>query len=38
MGFCTEREHHKFLKDAPEFEKMILDEDIQIFKFYFSVL
>ena len=37
MGFCTEREHHKFLKDAPEFEKMIIDEDIQIFKFYFSV-
>ncbi|MCW8955132.1 MAG: polyphosphate kinase 2 [Sulfurimonas sp.] len=37
MGFCTEREHHKFLKDAPEFEKMIVDEDIKIFKFYFSV-
>ncbi|CAA6810151.1 MAG: UDP-galactose-lipid carrier transferase (EC [uncultured Sulfurovum sp.] len=37
MGFCTEREHHKFLKDAPKFEKMIVDEDIQIFKFYFSV-
>ncbi len=37
MGFCTEREHHKFLKDAPEFEKMIIDEDIKIFKFYFSV-
>ncbi|MBU3015284.1 polyphosphate kinase 2 [Poseidonibacter lekithochrous] len=37
MGFCTEREHHKFLKDAPAFEKMIVDEGIQIFKFYFSV-
>ncbi|MFT7002793.1 MAG: polyphosphate kinase 2 [Sulfurimonas sp.] len=37
MGFCTEREHHKFLKDAPAFEKMIVDEDIKIFKFYFSV-
>jgi len=37
MGFCTEREHHKFLKDAPKFEKMIIDEDIKIFKFYFSV-
>ncbi|PHR57108.1 MAG: polyphosphate kinase 2 [Arcobacter sp.] len=37
MGFCSEREHHKFLKDAPAFEKMIVDEDIQIFKFYFSV-
>jgi len=37
MGFCTERQHHKFLKDAPKFEKMIVDEEIQIFKFYFSV-
>ena len=37
MGFCTERQHHKFLKDAPAFEQMIVDEDIQIFKFYFSV-
>jgi len=37
MGFCTERQHHKFLKDAPKFEQMIVDEDIQIFKFYFSV-
>ncbi len=37
MGFCTERQHHKFLRDAPEFEKMIVEEGIQIFKFYFSV-
>ena len=37
MGFCTERQHHKFLKDVPEFEDMIVDEGIQIFKFYFSV-
>ncbi len=37
MGFCSEREHHKFLKDAPAFEKMLVDEGIQIFKFYFSV-
>lgn len=37
MGFCSERQHHKFLKDAPAFEKMIADEDIKIFKFYFSV-
>jgi polyphosphate kinase 2 len=37
MGFCTERQHHKFLKDAPEFEEMLVDEGIQLFKFYFSV-
>ncbi len=37
MGFCTQREHHKFLKEAPAFEKMLVDDDIKIFKFYFSV-
>ncbi len=37
MGFCTERQHHKFLRDVPGFEQMIVDDDIQIFKFYFSV-
>jgi len=37
MGFCSERQHHKFLKDAPQFEKMIVEEGTQIFKFYFSV-
>jgi polyphosphate kinase 2 len=37
MGFCTERQHHKFLKDAPAFEAMIAGDDIKIFKFYFSV-
>jgi polyphosphate kinase 2 (PPK2 family) len=37
MGFCTERQHHKFLKDAPKFENMIVEEEIKIFKFYFSV-
>lgn len=37
MGFCSERQHHKFLKDAPLFEKMLAEDDIKIFKFYFSV-
>ena len=37
MDFCSERQHHKFLRDVPGFEQMIVDEDIQIFKFYFSV-
>ncbi len=37
MGFCTQRQHHNFLRDVPKFEKMIVDEGIEIFKFYFSV-
>ena len=37
MGFCTERQHHKFLKDAPQFEKMLVTAGIILLKFYFSV-
>ncbi|MDD2651534.1 MAG: polyphosphate kinase 2 [Sulfurimonas sp.] len=37
MGFCTQRQQSKFLKDAPLFERMLVEEDIKIFKFYFSV-
>lgn len=37
MNFCTEREHHQFLKDVPKFEEMLAKQDIKIFKFYFSV-
>lgn len=37
MGFCTQRQQSKFLKDAPLFERMLVEDDIKIFKFYFSV-
>jgi polyphosphate kinase 2 len=37
MKFCTEDEYQKFLKDAPTFEQMILDDNTKIFKFYFSI-
>ncbi len=37
MGFCTERQQQKFLKDVPLFESMLAGENIKIFKFYFSV-
>lgn len=37
MGFCSNDEYQKFLDDAPVFEKMIIDEDTKIFKFYFSI-
>ena len=37
MGFCTQEEHHEFLKEVPEFEKMLVKSDIIMFKFYFSV-
>ena len=37
MGFCTTEEHHEFLREVPEFEKMLVKSDILLFKFYFSV-
>ncbi|HFB53549.1 MAG TPA: polyphosphate kinase 2, partial [Sulfurimonas autotrophica] len=37
MGFCTQEEHKEFLHEVPEFEKMLINSDVQIFKFYFSV-
>jgi len=37
MGFCSEEEHKEFLREAPEFEKMLVNSDIIFIKFYFSV-
>jgi len=37
MGFCTQEEHKEFLHEVPEFEKMLVNSNIKIFKFYFSV-
>lgn len=37
MGFCTPQEHEEFLNHVGEFEKMLVNSGIIIFKFYFSV-
>ena len=37
MGFCTDKEHKEFLNSVPNFEKMLINSDIKLFKFYFSV-
>jgi len=37
MGFCSQEEHKEFLHEVAEFEKMLINSDIKIFKFYFSV-
>ncbi len=37
MGFCSEEEHKEFLRETPEFEKMIVNSGIIFIKFYFSV-
>jgi polyphosphate kinase 2 len=37
MGFCSEAEHQRFLKVCPEFELYIVDEGIQLIKFWLEV-
>jgi len=37
MGFCSDEEHKRFMKDVPLFEQMLVKDGIKLFKFYFSV-
>ncbi len=37
MGFCTEEEHQRFLKDVPAFENLLIDADIRLVKFWLDI-
>ena len=37
MGFCSDEQNKRFLKDAPLFERLLVKEGIKLFKFYFSI-
>jgi len=37
MGFCTDEQNKRFLKDVPLLEEMIVKDGILLFKFFFSV-
>ena len=37
MGFCTDEQNKRFLKDVPMFEEMLVKDGIKLLKFYFSV-
>ncbi len=37
MGFCTDAEYQEFMRQAPEFERMLVRQGIHVFKFWFSV-
>jgi polyphosphate kinase 2 len=37
MGFCTDHEYQEFMRQAPEFERMLVRQGIHLFKFWFSV-
>ncbi|MBN9758864.1 UDP-galactose-lipid carrier transferase [Pseudonocardia sp. Ae406_Ps2] len=37
MGFCTEAEYRRFLRQAPVFENMLVEDGIHLRKYWFSV-
>lgn len=37
MGFCTDSQHHRFLREVPQLENMFIENGIILFKFWFSV-
>jgi polyphosphate kinase 2 (PPK2 family) len=37
MGFCTDQEYERFMRDAPEFEKFITDTGIMLIKYWLEV-
>src|ERR1700758_2964101 len=37
MGFCTPEQHAEFLQQAPRFEEMLVNNGIDLTKFWFSV-
>jgi len=37
MGFCTNAQYEKFMRQVPEFEHMLYEDGVTIMKFWFSV-
>jgi polyphosphate kinase 2 len=37
MGFCTEKEHRRFLDTIPNFEKSIVDNGVRLIKLWFEI-
>ena len=37
MGFCSSRQHLEFLRQCPQFERMLVQDGIDLFKYWFSV-
>ncbi|MBV9444418.1 MAG: polyphosphate kinase 2 [Streptosporangiaceae bacterium] len=37
MGFCTEEQYREFMREAPQFEQMLVSSGLRLIKFWFSV-
>ncbi|MFD2229386.1 polyphosphate kinase 2 [Alkalimarinus sediminis] len=36
MGYCTDQEYLEFLRQTPDFERMLVNSGIKVFKYWFS--
>ena len=37
MGFCNDKEYHRFMAQVPEFEHMLYEDGVILIKFWFSI-
>lgn len=37
MGFCTPRQHREFLRQCPQFERLLIEDGLILVKYWFSV-
>jgi polyphosphate kinase 2 len=37
MGYCTDEEYQRFMRQAPEFERMLVEDGVLLVKLWFSV-
>ncbi len=37
MGFCSEEDYQEFMRETPEFERMLVNSGIHLYKYWFSV-
>ncbi len=37
MGYCTDEQYDEFMRACPEFERMLTNSGVHLFKFWFSV-
>ncbi len=37
MGFCTSRQYLKYMRQAPVFERMLVEDGVLLYKYWFSV-
>jgi polyphosphate kinase 2 (PPK2 family) len=37
MGFCSHAEYERFVQQAPDFERLLVEDGVDLIKFWFSV-